>query len=379
MGLKPVIYEAGRIGGRLRSQPFEGADGVIAELGGMRFPVSSTGFYHYVDLARPDDEPVSQPAGAGHAHHRDRSRGRDASTSRSPRTCRRCSARSPTPGARRSRKARAFPSLQEAIRARDVDARSRRSGTRWCRIWDDRSFYDFVATSPAFASRSFRHREVFGQVGFGTGGWDSDFPNSMLEILRVVVTDCDEDQRFIVGGVEQVPRRLWRRAPERMVALAGGHLAREAARRRDPARASRGSRRAGDGRIAVTDRWGDTREYRRRARHLPDLAADHRTSNATKAVLATSCGWRSTAPATCSRPRPSSWSTGRSGRTATRPPAATVMSMTLTDRLTRGTYLFDNGDDQAGRHLPLLFLDERRAEDAAAAGRRAGASWCSTR
>ena len=28
-------------------------------------------------------------------------------------------------------------------------------------------------------------REVFGQVGFGTGGWDSDFPNSMLEILRV--------------------------------------------------------------------------------------------------------------------------------------------------------------------------------------------------
>src|SRR5260370_16355091 len=25
-----------------------------------------------------------------------------------------------------------------------------------------------------------------------------------------------------------------------------------------------------------------------------------------------------------------------------------VMSMTLTDRLTRGTYLFDNGDDQPG-------------------------------
>ena len=38
LGLKPVVYEAGRIGGRLRSQPFEGAEGVIAELGGMRFP-----------------------------------------------------------------------------------------------------------------------------------------------------------------------------------------------------------------------------------------------------------------------------------------------------------------------------------------------------
>ena len=49
LGLKPVVYEAGRIGGRLRSQPFEGAEGVIAELGGMRFPSSSTAFFHYLD------------------------------------------------------------------------------------------------------------------------------------------------------------------------------------------------------------------------------------------------------------------------------------------------------------------------------------------
>ena len=93
-------------------------------------------------------------------------------------------------------------------------------------IWDDRSFYDFVATSRAFAARSFRHREVFGQVGFGTGGWDTDFPNSMLEILRVVVTNCDEDQRLVVGGVEQLPRRLWRTAPERHGPLARRHHAR---------------------------------------------------------------------------------------------------------------------------------------------------------
>ena len=40
LGLKPVVYEASRMGGRLRSQAFEGADGVVAELGGMRFPVT---------------------------------------------------------------------------------------------------------------------------------------------------------------------------------------------------------------------------------------------------------------------------------------------------------------------------------------------------
>ena len=51
MGLRPVVYEASHMGGRFRSQQFEGAPaGVIAELGGMRFPVSSTAFYHYVDL-----------------------------------------------------------------------------------------------------------------------------------------------------------------------------------------------------------------------------------------------------------------------------------------------------------------------------------------
>jgi Protoporphyrinogen oxidase len=36
LGVKPVVYEASQMGGRLRSQPFEGAKGVVAELGGMR-------------------------------------------------------------------------------------------------------------------------------------------------------------------------------------------------------------------------------------------------------------------------------------------------------------------------------------------------------
>src|SRR5882672_8169070 len=39
LGLRPVVYEPARIAGRLRSHEFEGASGVVAELGGMRFPV----------------------------------------------------------------------------------------------------------------------------------------------------------------------------------------------------------------------------------------------------------------------------------------------------------------------------------------------------
>src|SRR5947209_4817659 len=68
LGVRPVVYEASQMGGRLRSQPFEGADGVVAELGGMRFPVSSTTFYHYVDKlglqTRPFPNPLTEAAGS---------------------------------------------------------------------------------------------------------------------------------------------------------------------------------------------------------------------------------------------------------------------------------------------------------------------------
>ncbi|NEE35564.1 FAD-dependent oxidoreductase, partial [Streptomyces sp. SID7982] len=39
MGLKPVVYEADQIGGRLRTVGFDGCDGdLTAEMGAMRFP-----------------------------------------------------------------------------------------------------------------------------------------------------------------------------------------------------------------------------------------------------------------------------------------------------------------------------------------------------
>ena len=49
LGLKPVIYEAAQIGGRLRTEGFPAAPEITADLGGMRFPVSGKAFYHYVD------------------------------------------------------------------------------------------------------------------------------------------------------------------------------------------------------------------------------------------------------------------------------------------------------------------------------------------
>lgn len=340
LGLCPILYESGKFGGRLRSEIFEGTEDVAAELGGMRFPVSSTGFYHYVDLvgleSRPFPNPLTPAAGStivdleGETHF---ARNLDDL----PRLYHEVAA-----AYRAALQEHAdFADLQQAVRDRDATALK----AIWDPLvekWDERTFYDFVVSSQAFQSLSFRHREVFGQVGFGTGGWDSDFPNSMLEILRVNLLELDDHQRFIVGGVENVLHRLWRQPavcahwPEgtTLAGLNGGATL---------GRASRISR-SGAG-FTVTDQWGNARDYAAVLvtcqSHLltTSVAVDEaifdqklwmaldrtRYMQAAKTfVMVDRPFWTDIDPAT--------------GRPA--------LSMTLTDRLTRGTYFFDNGPDR---------------------------------
>ena len=341
MGLRPVVYEASHMGGRLRSQQFEGAPaGVIAELGGMRFPVSSTSFYHYVDLLGLDSAPFPNPLAPGS----------DSTVIHIEGTTHYAEQPDTLPTLFQevaqawadALEAVGFTKIQDAIRARDV-ASLKSLWNNLVPIWDDRTFYDFIASSEAFSKLSFYHREVFGQVGFGTGGWDSDFPNSMLEIFRVVMTNCDEDQRLIVGGAEQVPRGLWEHAPSsRTHWPAGTSLA----------SLHSGGTRPGVAQIAhadngfeITDVWGVARRY--------------------PAVLVTCQGWLLTTQIRCDESlfsyklwtaldRTRYMQSSKTFVMVDRPfwkdkdpkTGRDVMSTTLTDRLTRGTYLFDNGADK---------------------------------
>ncbi len=343
LGVRPVVYEASQMGGRLRSQAFEGADGVVAELGGMRFPVSSTTFYHYVDKlglqTQPFPNPLTEAAGSTVVDLEGDTYYAGALGDLPPLF------REVADGWAQALEEARFTDIQNAIRSRDVVTLK----ALWNDLvprWDDRTFYDFVATSQAFSKLSFRHREVFGQVGFGTGGWDSDYPNSMLEIFRVVMTNCDSDQRLIVGGAEQVPRGIWRcPAPVCAHWPAGTSLAslHSGAPRPGVARISR----ADDGRLAITDAWGATRHY--------------------AAVLVTCQSWLLTTQIECEEPLFSQKMWTALDRTRYMQSSKTfvmvdrpfwkdkdprtgrdVMSMTLTDRLTRGTYLFDNGEGQPG-------------------------------
>jgi monoamine oxidase len=343
LGLKPVVYEAGRLGGRLRSVPFEGAEGVIAELGAMRFPVSSTTFYHYLAMAGLETEPFPNPLSPATPSTVIDLEGEPIYVEKPedlPRIFKEVEAawnEALEHGAQ-------FSAMQDAMRRRDV-AKVKAIWNSLIPIWDERSFYGFVATSDAFARRSYRHREIFGQVGFGTGGWDTDFPNSMLEILRVVYTDQDSHQRLVVGGVEQLPRRLWKMAPDHAVhwpsgtsldALHGGGP------RPGVARIARDD---DDGKFLITDRWGDTRRFdavvctcqtwlmsttiETEERLFPQklwMAMDrtHYMQSSKTFVMVDRPFWNSR--------------DAKTGRY--------VMSQTLSDRLTRGTYLFDNGPDK---------------------------------
>lgn len=344
LGLKPVLYEASKMGGRLRSQAFEGAQGVVAELGGMRFPVSGTAFYHYVDQlgleTRAFPNPLTPASGStvvdleGATHYAQTLADLPPMFAQVADAWREALEDGAT-----------FTAMQDAIRTRDVPT-LKALWNRLVPLWDDRTFYDFVATSKAFSGLSFQHREVFGQVGFGTGGWDSDFPNSMLEILRVVMTNCDDEQRLIVGGVEQVPMGLWRHAPDTLAHWpAGTSLA--SLHAGAPRAGVEAIRRQADGRLAVIDRWGDRQAY--------------------AAVLTTCQSWLLTTQIDCDESlfshkmwmaldRTRYMQSSKTFVMVDRPfwkdkdpeTGRDVMSMTLTDRLTRGTYLFDNGPGKPG-------------------------------
>jgi monoamine oxidase len=348
LGLKPVVYEASRMGGRLRSQAFAGPAGepaIVAELGGMRFPASSTAFFHYVNRLglkhQPFPNPLTPAAGStvidieGQTHYA-------RTLADLPPLFHEVAdawAQALDSGA-------GFSGLQQALRERDVP-RLKALWNALVPLWDDRTFYDFVARSDAFAKLSFHHREVFGQVGFGTGGWDSDFPNSMLEILRVVLTGCDDNQHLIEGGAQQVPMGLWTHAPETLAHWpAGTTLA--SLHQGAPRPGVTAIARAVDSQhLTVTDTWGTTRQY--------------------AAVLVTCQSWLLTTQIAVEESLFSHKLWMALDRTRYMQSSKTfvmvdrpfwkdqdpetdrdVMSMTLTDRLTRGTYLFDHGPNRPG-------------------------------
>ncbi|MFI6349731.1 flavin monoamine oxidase family protein [Streptomyces sp. NPDC050560] len=341
MGLRPVVYEADRLGGRLRTVGFDGCDPELtAELGAMRFPPSATALQHYVDLVGLATEPFPNPLSPatpstvvdlkGVPHYARTLDDLPPVYRRVARAWQSC-----------LEEGADFTAMNRAIRERDAP----RVRDLWVRLvarLDNQTFYGFLCESEAFAS--FRDRELFGQVGFGTGGWDTDFPNSVLEILRVVYTEADDDHRGIVGGSSRLPLGLWEHAPDKPVHWPRGVTLAEL-HGGAPRPAVTALHRTAGNRITVTDADGGIRSYRAVVftaqswmllskincadellpiDHWTAVERTHYMESSKLFVPVDRPFWRDQDPVT-----------GRD-----------TLSMTLTDRMTRGTYLLENGPDR---------------------------------
>ena len=345
MGAHPVLYESGQLGGRLRSQPFEGADGVIAELGGMRFPVSSTGFYHYVDKlgleSRPFPNPLTPAAGSTVIDLC----GRDA--------LRRDAGRPAAAVPRgRHRLRRGARGRREVLRPQGGDPRPR-PGTDQGDLEPDRArlgrahllrLRGLVGGVPGPARSSTARCSARSASAPAAG-----IPTSPTRCSRSCGSTSPSATRTSASssaassrcrrGCGAGCRRRWSHWPAgtTLAALNGG-APRPGARRlfRDEA-----------GRLSVTDRWGRTETF--------------------EAVIVTCQSWlMSTAIDTEERlfsqemwmalDRTRYMQSSKTFVMVDRPfwrdrdpvTGRHVMSMTLTDRLTRGTYLFDLGEDRPG-------------------------------
>ncbi len=273
------------------------------DLGGMRFPRLRPGLLPLRRPAGPGDAAFPNPLAAATSSTVIELAGTSHYARTSPATCRSSSTRSPTPGsaalndgARLHRDAGGHPGTRHGPDQGDLERAARRSWTRRRSTASSRG-------AKSFKDAGFAHREAFGQVGFGTGGWDTDFPNSILEILRVVYTDADDEHRGSSAERSGCPRRSG--TTRRRTSRTG----RQAPRWPRCTTAPRTARWPGSpgnptGRSA-SGALGPGRQLPRGGDHLPVLAAARPGSTPRRRSLPPKCGRRSSARTTCSPRRPS--------------------------------------------------------------------------
>ncbi|PRP82273.1 amine oxidase [Planoprotostelium fungivorum] len=356
MGLRPIVYEADRLGGRMRSERFPGLpEDVVAEMGAMRFPPASTAFWHYANKVQLKTHTFPNPLGEGapstvvnvngRVHHVNTlqdlppiyqkvAKAWDAALDRVQ-----------------------HQEMQKALAERDVKTIK----TIWNKIVaerDNQGFIAFLCEMTGF--KSFKTRELFGQVGFGTGGWDTSFPDSILEILRITYTAADCDHRGIIGGSDQLCLKLWEHEPENVTHWEKGTSLASLHENRTPLPAVTAMHRTADGHIAITDVTGTTKTFStaiftaHKCLLLHKIDCDpqlfsndmwtsiertHYLASAKLFVPVDRAFWRDKDPVT----------------------GHDMMSMTLSDRMTRGTYLVEspsNPDGPAAICLSYTWTDD---------------------
>ncbi|MEV4110635.1 FAD-dependent oxidoreductase [Nonomuraea sp. NPDC049695] len=219
MGLRPVVFEAEidaagrpRIGGRMFTRSLDPADPAKAEMGCMRFPTSASLQRQYVEefgltYELFPDPFVTKAVGLTTVDID----GRQYSASDITEFYARYPQFAEIGRAwNQALELVDFSALVKAIESGDTDD-VKRLWNPLVQRYNTISFYEFLVQSGAMTADQIR---VFGLVGFGTGGWDSFYDISWLEMLRLLVTGMDTDQMLLVEGASAFAEGFWKHAPD---------------------------------------------------------------------------------------------------------------------------------------------------------------------
>jgi lysine 2-monooxygenase len=220
MGLHPVVVEASdRIGGRLYSyvtgDPQDPDNSMICEMGAMRFPVSGKASMHYFDkvgmTANSTDfpNPGSPATPSTVVDYQQRQVYYEGDNL-------------PLEYADIEDKLFKVFLEQDPINFTEMETAMSEGSidqvkikTLWNAIldagWDNLSFFAAMVEQAGWSREDI---DLFGQIGFGTGGWNTDYPNCFLEVLRVLYTGLDTNHKLMFDGSSELPTRLWNRAPD---------------------------------------------------------------------------------------------------------------------------------------------------------------------
>jgi tryptophan 2-monooxygenase len=385
LGLRPVVVEAtDRIGGRFHSLLKENLEApgqsVICELGAMRFPRSGKGLLHYFKktgmTANSSDfpNPGSAAAISTVVDFREEQTYYETGTGNYPRPARYEEIESNFFNVFLDADPIKFSVMETAMSEGTLDPLLIK--TIWNDIllnhgWDNLSFHAAMVEQARWSDEDIT---LFGQIGFGTGGWNTDYPNCFLEVLRVLYTGLDANHLLMYDGCATLPRRLWSEPPNTFGDTVVGWGVNETVERlsrsviADPFNKEvRHIQRNQDASfdVSIRDAVSGTTQtlnfssvvYTPHVRILDKLRyADGKQQLATMNGLLPASLWEAaaythymqSAKIFASTQRPF-WNSGVPGQP--RP-----MSVTLSDRLTRGTYLIDYAQSTGAYKGSGMFL-----------------------
>ncbi|MBW1944431.1 MAG: FAD-dependent oxidoreductase [Deltaproteobacteria bacterium] len=209
IGLHPVIYESARnsdgtprIGGRAFTYRFPGDPNALAELGAMRIPAIHRTIKYYMDQFEIDySQPFPDPLVVPTTLYFDGKRYFIPVGGSLP------------PGVQRAFdawKALVTPIIEKMARVWDNPILRGDQWREFLAQYANKSFYQILYEQ----GLSRREIKLFGSLGFGTGGFDSMYRISFIEIVRLVVCKWEVDQRLIKGGTTQIPMSFWTKRRE---------------------------------------------------------------------------------------------------------------------------------------------------------------------